>query len=290
LSSQGADGRLDAILQPGAGIVLPGAFNALAARVIESVGFPVVYVTGAGVANGYLGAPDVGLVSAKEAVDHLWAICDAVDVPVMADADTGYGNALNVYRTVRDFERAGATSIQLEDQVFPKRCGHFEGKAVIPASEMVQKVRAAVDARRNSTTLILARTDCRATDGMQAAIDRANMYREAGADLLFIEAPVSEEELAEITAKVPGRHICNMVVGGKTPLLPQEKLAAMGYVGIVYANTALQSALLAMQNVLASLHETGSVEQVRDQIIHFLDRQRFVRHEKYQEMEKRFAS
>jgi 2-methylisocitrate lyase-like PEP mutase family enzyme len=280
---------LKAEMRPGAGLLIPGAANALAARVIEEAGFRAFLVTGAGVANTFLGVPDVGLVSVTELSEHVAAMRDAVNLPMIADGDTGFGNAVNVGRTVRLLERAGANAMQLEDQTFPKKCGHFEGKDVIPCSEMVQKIKAAVDARQDQDFQILARTDARAVEGMQAALDRANAYREAGADMLFVEAPRSLEELAAIPKGAPGVHICNMVIGGKTPLLPASELGAMGYAGVVYANAALQSGLLAMQQVLGHIHRNGSIAGVEDRIMMFDDRQRMVRHDHYKALEKRYT-
>jgi 2-methylisocitrate lyase-like PEP mutase family enzyme len=207
----------------------------------------------------------------------------------MVDADTGFGNAVSVSRSVKLLERAGASSIMIEDQVFPKRCGHFEGKSVISAGEMVQKVKAAVDSRIDKDLMILARTDARAVEGMAAAIDRINMYREAGADILFVEAPRSVDELATIPAQAPGVHICNMVIGGKTPVLTREKLAAMGYGGIVYANAALQASLYGMNRVLSKLAEQGSIEGLEAEITSFQDRQKFVNHEYYQNLDRRYS-
>lgn len=287
--AQGSDGDLRRILTPGAAVLLPGAANALTARVIEDAGFSAVYVTGAGIANTHLGMPDIGLTTATEIVDHVWRIRDAVSIPLIVDADTGYGNALNVQRTVRLLERAGAGAIQLEDQVFPKRCGHFEGKDVIPAREMVKKIEAAVDARRRDSTCILARTDARATEGLTGALERAAMYRAAGADLLFVEAPESTAELGSIPASVPGPHICNMVFGGKTPLLPREQLAQMGYAGVLYANAALQAALKAMERVLGHLHASGSLIGVEDALVSFEERQRVINHPRFKALEERFT-
>lgn len=281
---------LKAEMRPGAGLLIPGAANALAARVIEEAGFRAFLVTGAGVANTFLGVPDVGLVSVTELAEHVAAMRDAVNLPMIADADTGFGNAVNVGRTVRLLERAGANAMQLEDQTFPKKCGHFEGKDVIPCAEMVQKIKAAVDARQDQDFQILARTDARAVEGMQAALDRANAYREAGADMLFVEAPQSLEELAAIPKGAPGVHLCNMVIGGKTPLLSGAELGAMGYAGVAYANAALQASLLAMQQVLGHINRHGSIAGVEERIMMFADRQRMVRHEHYQELEKRYAA
>jgi len=260
----------------GAGVLLPGAANALAARLIVASGFEAVYVTGAGIANTALGVPDLGLVTLTELVDHVAAISDAVAVPLIVDADTGFGNALNLRRAVRLLERAGANAIQVEDQVFPKRCGHFEGKAVISAAAMVQKIRAAVDARRDADLVIIARTDARAVEGLDAAIDRAAAYREAGADILFVEAPQSVAELEVIPARLPGPHLANIVFGGKTPALPAERLARMGFSGIVYANAALQAAVAGMSRVLRHLAATGSLAGVEDALASFAERQSLV--------------
>jgi 2-methylisocitrate lyase-like PEP mutase family enzyme len=277
-------------LQRGGGLLLPGAANALAARVIEQLGFEAFLVTGAGIANTYLGVPDVGLVTVTELADHVAAMRDAVAIPMIADIDTGFGNAVNVGRTVKLLERAGASALQLEDQTFPKRCGHFDGKDVIPAAEMVQKIKAAADARRDADLMILARTDARAVEGMQGALDRANAYREAGADLLFVEAPQSVDELALIPRDVPGIHVCNMVFGGKTPVLPREALAAMGYAGIIYANAALQASILAMQTVLGHIRRTGSTAGIEAAIAPFKERQRVVDFDRYKDLEQRYAA
>jgi 2,3-dimethylmalate lyase len=288
--ANGQDRDLREMLTPGAAVLLPGAANALTARVIEDAGFSALYVTGAGIANTYLGMPDIGLTTATEIADHVWRIRDAVSIPLIVDADTGYGNALNVQRTVRLLERAGAGAIQLEDQVFPKRCGHFEGKDVIPASEMVKKIQAAVEARQRDSTLILARTDAHAIEGLDGALERAAMYREAGADLLFVEAPQTTGELGAIPSRVPGRHICNLVFGGKTPLLPRDQLAEMGYAGVLYANAALQAAVKAMARVLGHLHTSGSLAGMEDALVSFEERQRVINQPRFKALEERFTS
>ncbi len=273
----------------GAGVLLPGAANALAARLIAASGFEAVYVTGAGIANTALGVPDLGLVTLTELVDHVAAISDAVAVPLIVDADTGFGNALNLRRAVRLLERAGANAIQVEDQVFPKRCGHFEGKAVISAAAMVQKIRAAVDARRDPDLLIIARTDARAVEGLDAAIERAAAYREAGADILFVEAPQSVAELEVIPARLPGPHLANIVFGGKTPALPAERLASMGFSGIVYANAALQAAVAGMSRVLRHLAATGSLAGVEEALASFAERQSLVDYAGFAALDLRYA-
>jgi len=277
-------------LQRGGGLLLPGAANALTARVIESLGFEAFLVTGAGVANTFLGVPDIGLLTVTELADHVTAMRDAVDIPMIVDIDTGFGNAINVGRTVKTIERAGASGFQLEDQTFPKRCGHFEGKSVIPKAEAVQKIKAAVDARKDADVMILARTDARAVEGLNGALDRANAYREAGADLLFVEAPQSVEELAAIPREVPGIHICNMVFGGKTPILPREELGKMGYGAIIYVNAALQASIMAMQNVLGHIKKTGSTAGIEGAIAPFKERQRVVNFDRYKDLERSYAA
>lgn len=277
-------------LTPGSGHVMPGAANALAARVIEATGHSMLMVSGAAVANTYLGVPDIGLVSLSELAGHVGAIRDAVNIPILIDGDTGFGNAISVIHTVRVLERAGANAIMLEDQTFPKRCGHFEGKDVISKAEMVQKIKAAVDTRADDNMMILARTDSRAVEGLEAALDRARAYQEAGADFLFIEAPLSNDELAAIPRELPGIHICNMVVGGKTPLLSRQELAALGYSVIVYANVALQASMMAMQRTLQHLHDQGSIAGVEDQLMMFKERQQMVDAEHFNALAQRYGT
>ena len=277
-------------LTPGAGHLMPGAANALAARVIEATGHKMLMVSGAAVANTFLGAPDIGLVSLAELAAHVGAIRDAVNIPLLVDGDTGFGNAINVVHTVRVLERAGANGIMLEDQTFPKRCGHFEGKDVISKAEMVQKIKAAVDTRADDNMMILARTDSRAVEGLEAALDRARAYQEAGADFLFIEAPLSNDELAAIPRELPGIHICNMVVGGKTPLLSRQELADLGYSVIVYANVALQASMMAMQRTLQHLHDQGSIAGVEDQLMMFKERQQMVDADHFNALAQRYGT
>ncbi len=276
-------------LVSGAGLIMPGAGNALAARVIEAAGFEMMMVSGAAVANTYLGVPDIGLVSVTELAGHVAAVREAVGIPILADGDTGFGNAINARRTVQLLERAGANAIMLEDQTYPKRCGHFEGKDVIPKAEMVAKIKAAVDARVDPDLMILARTDARAVEGYEAALDRARAYQEAGADFLFVEAPLTKQELLGIPKAVPGIHLCNMVIGGKTPLLPREELAAAGYAVICYANAALQASMLAMQQVLGHLAKEGSITGVEDQLMMFAERQKVLDAARYQALEKKYS-
>ena len=276
------------LLKPGAAVVLPGVSNALAARLVADLGFPAAYITGAGIANTFLGIPDNGLVTLSELALHVAAIRDVFPGPLMVDADTGFGNALNMVRTVRLLERAGADAIQIEDQVFPKRCGHFDGKAVIPATEMVAKVKAAVDARADPAILIVARTDAIATDGFGAAIDRAAAYREAGADVTFVEAPRSLDEIAEIPRLLPWPQIINIVLGGRTPELPNEKLREFGYAGVLYANVALQSAVRGMQEALSVLSRDKRMGDAGNLAVDFAERQRLVGKGEYDALERKY--
>jgi 2-methylisocitrate lyase-like PEP mutase family enzyme len=276
-------------LVPGAGLIVPGVGNALAARMVEAAGFPAMMLSGAAVANSFLGVPDLGLVSVTELAQHVGAVCEAVDIPVLVDADTGFGNALNTRRAVRLIERAGASALMLEDQTYPKRCGHFDGKSVVPVDEMVGKLKAAVDAREDPRMMILARTDARAVEGFEAALDRARRYVEAGADWLFIEAPLTREELLAIPRAVGGIHLCNMVIGGKTPLVSREELAEAGYAAICYANAALQASMRAMQEVLGHLHATGGIEGMEHRLMMFAERQKVLGAENYQALEGRYA-
>jgi len=269
-------------------LLAPGAGNALTARIIEDLGFEVIYLTGAGLANFGLGVPDIGLVTLSELAGVTSAIADVTSLPLIVDADTGFGNALNMVRTVRTLERAGAAAIQIEDQVFPKRCGHFAGKEVIPARDMVQKIKAAADARRSAELLLIARTDARAIEGLDSAIERAGRYAEAGADLTFVEAPTSVEELAAIPRRLALPQVANMVIGGKTPLTSQRELAAMGFSLVIYAGAAMQAAMLAMREVLGALKSDGSIDRVSNRLMSFAERQRLVGKDEWDALEARY--
>jgi 2-methylisocitrate lyase-like PEP mutase family enzyme len=277
------------MLVPGAALLLPGVSNALTARVVADQGFPVAYVTGAGIANTYLGVPDIGLVSVTELADHVAAIREAFPGPLVVDADTGFGNAINMVRTVRLLERAGADALQIEDQVFPKRCGHFSGKHVIPAAEMVQKIKAAVDSRHDGDLLIIARTDAIAPEGYDAAIDRAQAYREAGADVTFVEAPTTPEQIADIPRRLPWPQLANIVLGGRTPEFPNAKLKELGYAGVIYANVALQAAVLGMQAALGELKRKGHMGDASKLVVDFSERQRLVQKDEYDALERKYA-
>ena len=255
----GGPARLRALLESGETIVAPGAFDPLAARLVEEAGFPAVYMTGFGTSAALLGRPDVGLLTMTEMVDNARRIADCVDIPVIADADTGYGNPLNVIRTVGAYEAAGVAAIHLEDQVAPKKCGHMEGKLVIPAGEMAQKIRAATDARAQPEFMIIARTDARAVAGLAAALDRARLYRAAGADALFIEALVSDQEVAEAARAFPGVPLLfNWAEGGKTPPLSLDRLAQLGYRIVIFPISTLLAATAAMRRILGEIAQAGT--------------------------------
>ena len=278
------------VARPGDPLLLAGAPNALTARVLEEAQFEAVYVSGAGVTNTFLGAPDLGLLTLTEMVEHVSAIRDSVALPLVVDADTGFGNALSVQRTVRALERAGASAIQLEDQVMPKRCGHFEGKAMISTDEMLGKVRAAVDARTDDDLLIVARTDALATFGLEEACDRANRYLEVGADVAFVEAPRDRDELSLIPQKVAGAHMANMVEGGLTPILPLAELGTMGYSIVLYANTTMRAAITAMQRVAAVLRDKGDSLSLGEEIAGWDVRQGLVRRGEFERLETLYGT
>lgn len=282
--------KLKGIMAGRTAVTVPGAANALFARVIEDLGFEVVYVTGAGVANMHLGAPDVGLTTLTELAGVTAAIADSVTLPIIVDADTGFGNPVNMARTIRVLERAGAAGVQIEDQVFPKKCGHFEGKEVIPVREMVQKIKAAVDSRRDGDFQIIARTDARAIEGLERAIERAHAFIAAGADATFVEAPLNLDELARIARELPVPQVANIVFGGKTPDPGRRALADMGFSIVLYANAALQAALRASYEVLGALKASGSLASVAERLASFEERQRAVAKHHWDELEARYKS
>lgn len=276
-------------LQTGKPILMPGAANALAARVIEDLEFEAVYLSGAGLTNTYLGMPDMGFVNLTEIAQHTSTIRDATELPIVVDADNGFGNALNVRHTIRTLERAGASAVQLEDQKTPKRCGHFSGKEVVPLEEARSRIRAAVDARQDENLMIVARTDARATDGYNEALDRASAFIEDGADITFVEAPQSVEEMQGIPSALKGTpQLVNLVVGGKTPILGAPELGEMGFSLILYANVALQAAVYGMQMALNQLKENGRMDE-GGPVASFMERQRMVRKDLFDELENRYA-
>jgi 2-methylisocitrate lyase-like PEP mutase family enzyme len=281
--------QLRALAQARRGVIVPGAFNALSARIVEDLGFEAIYITGAGVTNMWFGLPDQGFVGLAEMADHTARIRDAVRVPLIVDADTGFGNALNVRHAVRTLERAGADCIQLEDQVAPKRCGHFEGKAVISTEEAVSKIKAAVDARQDPDLLILARTDACAVLGFEAAIERAQQFAEAGADILFVEAVTSAEQIRALPQRLDRPQLMNMVIGGKTPVFGAEDLGGMGYGLVLYANAALQGAVVGMQKALTVLRDARRLEEDPALVAPFAERQRLVGKPAWDALERRYT-
>ncbi len=271
-------------------LLLPGAHDALSARLAERAGFEALYLSGSATAMALLGLPDVGLVTATEVVEQVRHVAETITIPLVCDADTGYGNPLNVARTVRALEAAGAAGVQLEDQQFPKRCGHFEGKSVIPQDEMVMKIRAARDAARNPDLVIIARTDARAMLGLPAAIERALAYREAGADVLFVEAPQTIEELRTIGERVPGPLLVNVVEGGKTPQLTFEEYEALGFRVILYPTAAVRVAAKALADFYQRLREERSSLGFTHAMVSFEERNEINDLEGYQRLEERYAT
>jgi 2-methylisocitrate lyase-like PEP mutase family enzyme len=252
-------------------VIAPGVYDPLTAMIAEKAGFASLYVTGGGIAYTRLGRPDIGLVSVSEVADTLALIRDRVEANLIVDADTGYGNALNVQRTIRSFERAGATAIQLEDQAFPKRCGHLEDKAIVSSAEMVGKIGAAVDARHSERTLIVARTDAVAVEGLAVALERAISYRDAGADMLFIEAPTAKQQLAQITAAIGGSIplMVNLVEGGKTPSLPANELEELGFSLAIFPGGIVRALARTAVDYYASLATYRSTEPFRSRMYNF---------------------
>lgn len=281
--------QLRSLVEARRGIVVPGAFNALSAKVIADLGFQAIYVTGAGVTNMWFGMPDQGFMGLHEIADHTARIRDAVDLPLLVDADTGFGNALNVRHTVRVLERAGADCIQLEDQVAPKRCGHFSGKEVISTEEAVSKIKAAVDARQDPDFLIMARTDAAATLGFEAAVERAEKFAEAGADILFVEAVTQADEVKALPTRLPKPQLMNLVIGGRTPIFNAEELGRMGYGIVLYANATLQGAVAGMQKALTALRDDQEVQESSGLVVSFAERQRLVGKPEWDTLEKRYT-
>ena len=282
--------QLKALVNARRGVLVPGAFNALSARVIEDLGFEAIYVTGAGVTNMWFGLPDQGFMGLHEIAEHTARIRDAVQLPLIVDAGTGFGNALNVRHAVRVLERAGADCIQLEDQVAPKRCGHFSGKEVISTAEAIAKIKAAVDARHDDNLLILARTDACAVHGFEAALERAQLFSEAGADILFVEAVTTEAEIRSLPQRLAAPQLMNMVIGGKTPIFGTEELGALGYGLVLYANAALQGAVAGMQKALGVLRDTRRLDEDPALVVPFAERQRLVRKPAMDVLDQRYTT
>jgi methylisocitrate lyase len=270
-------------------IVLPGVFDALSARIAQQVGFSAMFQTGYGSAAALLGMPDFGLLSAGETLGNAQRIISAVNVPVLVDADTGYGNPLNVWKLVRDLENMGAAGIFLEDQVWPKRCGHMAGKEVISKDEYIPKLKAALEARRSKDFIIVARTDARAPLGLDEAIERGKSYRKMGADVIFVEAPRSVDELRKVAEEIDAPLVANMIEDGVTPNLPANELLQIGYRIAVFPLSALYGATYAIQQVLSELRNTGATSQTRKLMVTFQDFNRLVDLPKFMDLERRYS-
>src|ERR1022692_2441696 len=287
----GGPARLRALLESGETIVAPGAFDPLAARLVEEAGFPAVYMTGFGTSAALLGRPDVGLLTMTEMVDNARRIADCVDIPVIADADTGYGNPLNVIRTVGAYEAAGVAGIHIEDQVAPKKCGHMEGKQVIAAHEMAAKIRAAAEARAQAEFVIIARTDAPAVEGLERALDRARLYRQAGADVLFLEAVVSEDEAAEAVRAFPDVPLLfNWAEGGKTPPISLDRLKELRYRIIIFPISTLLAATAAMRGILREISTAGTPAAALRDLPTFGQFVDFIGLPQVREVEQRYAA
>lgn len=285
-----AAARLRTLLASGETVQAPGAYDALSARIAEAAGFSAVYMTGFGSSAGLLGRPDVGLLTGTEMIENARRMVQAVAIPVIADADTGYGNPLNVIRTVQLYESTGVAGIHIEDQVAPKKCGHMGGKQVVPAEEMVQKLRAAVHARRDPDMVIIARTDARAVLGLAEAIHRGKLYAEAGADMLFIEAPESDAECQQVGEAFPNTPLLfNWADSGKTPPLPLQRIKALGYRLVIYPISTLLAATRAMQEVLATIHGQGTPHGYTDRMSSFSEFNQLIGLPDVQELEREFG-
>jgi 2-methylisocitrate lyase-like PEP mutase family enzyme len=279
------------LLQEPGSFILPGAYDAMSAKLIEETGFKAIYATGAGISNAQLGWADVGLTSLKEVVDIVARMADVTNIPIVVDGDTGFGNAINVIRTVKEFERAGVAAIQMEDQVSPKKCGHFSGKEVISKEEMVGKIKAALDTRKDVNLAIMARTDAIAVNGVEDAIDRAFAYYEAGADIIFVEAPNTIEELKQITSSLKGiPQVINLVEGGKTPLISLKEAEEIGFKIMLCANTALRSAIKGITESLRILKEEGSQENLLSLICTWEERQSLFKLNQIKDWEKKYLN
>ncbi|MCC7080887.1 MAG: oxaloacetate decarboxylase [Burkholderiales bacterium] len=268
-------------------VMAPGAYDTLTARLVERAGFAAVYLTGGGYsrANGF---PDIGLLTMSEILPWIARTVEAVEIPVIADMDTGYGNAVNVVRSVREYEKTGVAAFHLEDQVAPKKCGHYEGKQLVSTGEMVGKIKAAVDTRRDPDMLVIARTDARAVEGLNAALERMNAYLDAGADVGFVEAPQSVEELAAIPRAVAKPALANVFEGGKTPPLPAQALEVMGYRIGIYPSQTHRAAIAAAKNVLAALKRDGHTEAIEHELATFQDREDAVDTARWRAVEQRY--
>ena len=281
--------RLRALVNGKHYVIVPGAYDPLTARLVQLAGFDAVYLTGGGYSRAN-GLPDLGLFTMSENIEFISRAVDAVEIPVIADMDTGYGNALNVIRAMREFEKTGVAAFHLEDQISPKKCGHYEGKQLVSKAEMVGKIRAAVDTRHDADMVIIARTDSRAVEGLEAALDRMNAYLEAGADVGFVEAPQTVEEMERIPRSLARPALVNIFEGGKTPPLPAKQLEAMGYRLGIYPSQTHRAAIYAAQEVLSVLKRDGDTAAIEHRMASFSDREKAVDTARWRELERKYMS
>ncbi len=281
--------QLRSVLESNETLLVPGCYDALTAKILKQAGFEVIYMTGSGVTASVIGWPDVGVLTMVEMVNQARNIVTATGLPLICDADNGYGNALNLVRTMQEFERAGIAGIHLEDQVFPKRCGHFEGKQVIPSEEMVKKIEAALYAREDEDFFLIARTDSRSVLGIEEAIRRAKLYYGAGADMIFLEAPHSVEELKETAKAMEGiPTLVNMVEGGKTPILPFEDLKEMGFNIVLYPTAGIRAVMKVYQEFAEHLKKNFNTQDFEERLVSFSGRNEITGLARIKELEERF--
>ena len=282
--------KLKTIIERRNATLVLGAFNAISAKQIDDAGFEAVYLTGAGITNAQLGLPDLGFINLNNLIDTVNAVREVCTLPIIVDIDTGFGNEVNVYRTIRCLERAEANGIQIEDQEFPKKCGHFEKKRIIPLDEAVNKIKAAVDSRKDNNFCIIARTDSRTVHGFNAAIDRAGAFVEAGADVIFIESPLTKEEVSQIPKLIEAPNMINIVYGGKTPELEKKELEGFGYSIVLYANALLQASMLSSSETLEHISNFGSLKGYENRLIKFEERQKILNKKFFDNLESNYST
>jgi 2-methylisocitrate lyase-like PEP mutase family enzyme len=281
--------KLKNMIATGKTYIVPGAYDGISARIVENAGAELIYATGGGIARS-TGIPDMGLISVKEITDRLEQMVDAVSLPIIADMDTGYGNALNARRALRAFERVGVAGFHLEDQVFPKRCGHLDGKAVVPTEELCAKLRAVRDALTDDDMVIIARTDSVAVEGLDSAIERMHRYMEAGADVAFIEAPRTIEDIEKLARELPYPKLLNMFWSGKTPVVPREQLEALGFNLVIVPGDLQRTAIFAMQQAAKAIMKDGHTESLSHMMATFDDREAAVNTEHFMELDERYST
>lgn len=284
-----ASSRLRQLMQTAAPVVAPGAYDGISAKLVEQAGFPAVYATGGGMARS-TGVPDLGLMSLAEIISRLETMVDAVSIPLIGDADTGHGNALNAQHAVRAFQRAGVAGFHLEDQMFPKRCGHYDDKSIVPSSEMVQKIKAVKDASEDPDFVLIARTDGLAVEGYDRTIERGHAYAEAGADVIFVEAPTSVEQIEQIAKDLPYPKLINMFHGGKTPLVSADRLGELGYSLVIIPSDTQRAAIKAMQDTLAAIAQDGHSGAMEDRMVTFKQREEIIGTADYLARDKKYAA